>query len=130
MGTFSPFHWIIVLAMAVPLLALFIVPLWRILQRAGFNGALSLLMFVPIVNMLLLWFVAFSKWPSDRDGKTSTSKGWIAVGVAFVLLAALVPVLMSVGAQADYERAVKATPGGQGSGQRDQFGGELVNPAR
>ena len=39
MGTFSPTHWFIVLVMITPLMALLVVPTWRILQRAGFNGA-------------------------------------------------------------------------------------------
>ncbi len=95
MGTFSPTHWIIILAMAAPLLALFIVPIWRILQRAGFSGAWALLMFVPLANMLLLWFVAFSAWPNDREGNTSTSKGWLVVGVVLVPLALVAPVLLS-----------------------------------
>ena len=41
MGTFSPFHWIIFLVMITPLMALLVVPTWRILQRAGFNGRLD-----------------------------------------------------------------------------------------
>ncbi|MCQ4323301.1 hypothetical protein [Stutzerimonas stutzeri] len=46
----------------------FIVPLWKILTKAGFNGAWSLLTFVPMVNIIALWVFAFSKWPEERRG--------------------------------------------------------------
>ena len=91
MGTFSPTHWFIVLVMITPLMALLIVPTWRILQRAGFNGAWALLMLVPVVGLLVPWVVSFLKWPSDRDYKTSTSKVGVIAG--FVLLPLAVGVL-------------------------------------
>ena len=46
----------------------FIVPLWKILTKAGFNGAWSLLTFIPMVNIIALWVFAFSKWPKERRG--------------------------------------------------------------
>lgn len=94
MGTFSPTHWFIVLVMVTPLMALLVVPTWRILQRAGFNGAWALLMLVPVVGLLVPWVVSFLKWPSDREARTSTSKGWLAVGVVLLPLAFVVPMLM------------------------------------
>lgn len=39
-------------------------PFWRIFRRAGFAGALSLLMFIPVVNIAMLFFLAFARWPS------------------------------------------------------------------
>jgi hypothetical protein len=33
-----------------------------IFRKAGFPAALSLLMFVPVVNVLLLYVLAFSRW--------------------------------------------------------------------
>lgn len=44
----------------------FIIPLWKILTKAGFNGAWSLLTFVPLVNIIALWVFAFSEWPKGR----------------------------------------------------------------
>jgi hypothetical protein len=38
-----------------------IVPFWPIFRKAGFSGALSLLMLVPGVNLVLLYVVAFSR---------------------------------------------------------------------
>lgn len=86
MGTFSPIHWLIALLMLVPLLALLIVPVWRIFQRAGFSGAWALLMLVPMVGFLALWVLAFVKWPSDKEGRTRTNKPAIIAGVIMLPL--------------------------------------------
>jgi hypothetical protein len=40
----------------------FIIPYWKIFSKAGFAGALSLLMVVPLVNLIVLYIVAFSEW--------------------------------------------------------------------
>jgi hypothetical protein len=44
-------------------LSLFIIPTWRIAQRAGFPGALSLLLLVPFLNLIVIWVFAFARWP-------------------------------------------------------------------
>jgi hypothetical protein len=41
-------------------------PFWRICSKTGYPGALSLLVFVPVANIVLLFFLAFSKWPIER----------------------------------------------------------------
>ena len=40
---------------------------WRIVSKAGFNGALSLLLFVPVVNLVMLCIFAFGEWPIQRE---------------------------------------------------------------
>ncbi len=62
MGGFSLWHWIIVLFWVV----LAGVPMWRISSKAGFPGVFGLLMFIPLVNLLLLWIFAFVKWPVEN----------------------------------------------------------------
>ncbi len=62
MDSFSIWHWLIL----VVWLAIFIVPLWRIVSRAGFPGALALLAIIPLLNIVLLWVFAFVKWPIER----------------------------------------------------------------
>ncbi len=42
--------------------ALYLIPLWQIVKKAGFHPALSLLVFVPLVNIIMLYVFAFSKW--------------------------------------------------------------------
>ena len=49
-------------------LALLTIPLWRIMQPAGFSPWLSLLALVPVVNVIALWLFAFGRWPAvDGD---------------------------------------------------------------
>ncbi|MEX1198279.1 MAG: hypothetical protein WEB57_10520 [Pseudohongiellaceae bacterium] len=62
------FVWLLLVALLV------IVPVWRICQRAGYSGWLSLLAIVPLLNLGLLYFLAFGPWPAleektgdDRD---------------------------------------------------------------
>lgn len=80
--------------MITPLMALLVVPTWRILQRAGFNGAWALLMLVPVVGLLVPWVVSFLKWPTDREQRTSTSKGGVIAGIVLLPLAVVVLALM------------------------------------
>ncbi|MDZ7803123.1 hypothetical protein [Thiohalophilus sp.] len=60
MWPFGPFVMII---MAVVI----ILPFWFIFSKAGYSKWLSLLMVVPVVNIILLYFLAFSDWPSLRS---------------------------------------------------------------
>ena len=46
--------------------ALIIVPFWFIFKKAGYSQWLGVLMVVPIVNLVLLYFLAFSNWPRPR----------------------------------------------------------------
>lgn len=53
------------LLVVMPLiLALVILPFWLICKKAGFHGALSLLVLVPIGNIILLFVLAFMEWPA------------------------------------------------------------------
>src|SRR6266581_9246308 len=40
---------------------------WRIFSKAGYSGALSLLMFVPIANLVMLLILAFAEWPIQAE---------------------------------------------------------------
>lgn len=46
--------------------AVVIWPVWRICSKAGFSGALSLLILFPVLNLFLLFFLAFAEWPALR----------------------------------------------------------------
>ena len=63
MGSLAVLHWLIVL-IAV---GIYVVPCWRIVQRAGFSGGWSLLLFVPLVNVIALWVFAFMEWPVQKQ---------------------------------------------------------------
>lgn len=40
---------------------------WRIFAKAGFSGALGLLMLVPIANVVMLLVLAFAEWPIQAE---------------------------------------------------------------
>ena len=52
--------------------AAIIVPFWFIFSKAGYSKWLSLFMIFPLVNVILFYFLAFSKWPSLRNATAST----------------------------------------------------------
>lgn len=41
---------------------------WKIFSKAGYSGALSLLMIVPLVNLILFIWFAFAQWPVLKGG--------------------------------------------------------------
>ena len=44
-----------------------IVPFWKIFSKAGYPGIMSLTMFVPILNVVMLFFLGFSEWPVLKE---------------------------------------------------------------
>ena len=60
MGSYGP------LAMLI-FAALIIVPFWSIFRKAGDTPWLSVLMTAPLVNFVMLYFLAFSNWPKLRQ---------------------------------------------------------------
>lgn len=44
------------------MLPILVIPYWKIFSKAGFSGWLSVLMLVPLVNLIVLYIVAFSDW--------------------------------------------------------------------
>ena len=43
--------------------ALIVIPFWFIFTKAGYSRWLGLLMLVPVINVIMLYFLAFSTWP-------------------------------------------------------------------
>jgi len=60
MGVFSLFHFDPVAVF----LFVFLFPVVKILQKAGYSGWWVLLWFVPIGNIVALWIFAFADWPA------------------------------------------------------------------
>ena len=48
---------------------LLLIPLWRIVARAGYPGALALLIYIPSLNLGALWALAFVPWPAERRAR-------------------------------------------------------------
>ena len=40
---------------------------WKICTRLGFNGALGLLMLIPVANLVLPLYIAFASWPTCKS---------------------------------------------------------------
>ena len=46
--------------------ALIIFPYWKIFRKAGFPTWLSLLTVIPIVDLVVLYYVGLAKWPARQ----------------------------------------------------------------
>jgi len=57
------------LAVIFGCLVLIIWPTGRICRRIGFSPWLGVLAAVPLVNLFLLWFIAFSQWPKQPSAQ-------------------------------------------------------------
>lgn len=55
-------HWLWMLIVAIVV----VVPVWRICQRVGYPGWFGVLILIPIVNLVLLYVLAFSEWPAEK----------------------------------------------------------------
>ncbi len=45
-------------------LVFLLIPYIRIFGKAGFSPALGILMVVPLVNLVMLYYLAFAEWPA------------------------------------------------------------------
>jgi uncharacterized membrane protein YhaH (DUF805 family) len=61
---------VLVLAMATVLM----LPVWRILTKAGYSGAWALLIFVPWVNLAGLFVFAYLDWPLQRLARITDAR--------------------------------------------------------
>lgn len=59
----GPFEGLVMLAAAL----IVIIPFWRIFARAGHPGWLGILMALPLINLILLYYLAFSNWPALQN---------------------------------------------------------------
>ena len=60
--------------MVVLIAALYIPACYIIARKAGYAGWCSLLMLLPVVNLLVIYWFALSTWPADRAAQpTRTS---------------------------------------------------------
>lgn len=44
-----------------------ILPFWKIFTKAGFTGWLSLTEIIPILNIVMLFYLAFAEWPVHKQ---------------------------------------------------------------
>jgi len=60
-GIFVVFGTIVLVGVAISIMLH-----WRIAAKAGYPGAYSLLMLIPLVNIVVYFMFAFSEWPIER----------------------------------------------------------------
>lgn len=66
---FGPVGWpelVIIFLVFAMMAVLVVLPYWFIFSKAGYPGALALLMLVPLADIVMRFFLAFSKWPLER----------------------------------------------------------------
>jgi hypothetical protein len=61
---------LILMLVVLAMLALTVIIWWRIFAKAGWSGALGLLMLIPLANLVMLLILAFAKWPIQREVET------------------------------------------------------------
>ena len=62
-------HWLWMLVIAIVV----VIPAWRICQRTVYPGWMGILILIPIVNLVLLYFIAFADWPAGKAGNHDDS---------------------------------------------------------
>ena len=46
-----------------------VLPFWKIFKRTGLEPWLAILMILPVVNLVLVYYLAFTDWPGMPDRK-------------------------------------------------------------
>lgn len=59
----GPWEIAILLIIVLPLAVAY----WKLFSKAGYHGALGLLLFVPLINFVVFMYLGFAKWPVLRE---------------------------------------------------------------
>jgi hypothetical protein len=62
MYSLSIWHWIVIVLFALIIWA-FVAVFGRVANRAGYSRWWLVTLFVPILNLIMLWVFAFASWP-------------------------------------------------------------------
>jgi hypothetical protein len=65
----QPWHLMVIALLFAPVTVVILPPFWVIFKKAGFQPILSVLMMIPLVNLALLYFIAFSEWKAGPAQK-------------------------------------------------------------
>jgi hypothetical protein len=108
---FFPGGGVIGVLFALIVIAVMVYAFWQLFHKAGYHGALSLLMLVPLVNIGMLLFLALSEWPAHKELKAwRTWYASTATPAAPVAAAVAEPVPAPVAAAAPVAETVVAEP--------------------
>jgi hypothetical protein len=58
-GLFQSTHLLLIAIICFVVL----IPFWQIFKKAGFSPWLSLLTMIPLAGLIVLYYVAFARWP-------------------------------------------------------------------
>ncbi len=57
----------IIILVIAGMMVVALLPWFFIYKKAGYNPAMGCLMFIPIANIIMLFVLAFSQWPIERE---------------------------------------------------------------
>ena len=63
----DPAAMLCVLGIFAVVAVVFIAVWWKIFEKAGYSGALALLMIIPIVSLIMMLVLAFGDWPVQQE---------------------------------------------------------------
>jgi uncharacterized membrane protein YhaH (DUF805 family) len=69
MTHFAPNTIFILVPIVLAIIAIWFIPIARIVHRTGYSAWWVLLAFIPFSNIVGLWILAFARWPA-LDGKS------------------------------------------------------------
>jgi Na+/melibiose symporter-like transporter len=52
------------------IVGIMMIPYVKIIKKAGYSGWWTLTVFVPLLNLIMLWVFAFSTWPVERRARS------------------------------------------------------------
>src|SRR5262249_16393847 len=68
MGSMSIWHWLFVILV----IAVLCIPISKILNRLGFSRWWTIVYFIPFVNIVGIWILAYARWPAvNREQQSS-----------------------------------------------------------
>jgi len=63
MGSISSWHWLTDI-FVVFLIVIMAIPIAKILGRLGFSKWWTIVYFIPFVNIIGIWMLAYARWPA------------------------------------------------------------------
>lgn len=79
LGTFS----LIMVVFGLALTVFMVIVYWKIFSKAGYSGAMGLLMLIPIANIIILCVLAFGNWPVLQELNALRQRNGMAPGAQY-----------------------------------------------
>ena len=54
------------------IVAVHLFPLWLIARKMGYPGIIAVLALIPVIQLILAYFLAWSEWPAHRRAEGQT----------------------------------------------------------